>query len=67
MIVCVHCKLEMKCVENGYGVRFGTNHVYPGDLYQCPHCDLQIIKTGPNSTHDDDQKIKTLQMPEKTK
>lgn len=66
MLVCVNCKKEMKCEQNGLGVRFGRAHVYPGDKYKCPVCDVEIINTeSSNSIHDPEFQIDTILMDEK--
>jgi hypothetical protein len=60
MIVCVKCGREMKCEENGLGVRYGESHVYTGDKYKCPECNIEVIKTG-TTVHDPDHKFKTIE------
>ena len=62
MIVCVKCKIEMPPKENGLGVRFGATHVYCGDMYECPSCKNQIIKTAPMPIFDPEDKVKTIQL-----
>jgi hypothetical protein len=64
MIVCVTCKLEMKCVETGLGARFYDAHVYPGDAFLCDGCNAHIIKTTSSPVHDPERKIKTIQIKE---
>lgn len=44
----------MTCVKMGVGVNYGRGHVYPGDLYQCPECDVKIVWTIGTATHDGD-------------
>lgn len=64
MVVCVECKKEMVCVENGLGVRYGNSHVYAGDKYQCKKCLKEIIYTNNSSIHDPDHQVKTIKMNE---
>lgn len=64
MIVCVNCRKEMCCDKTGLGVRFGLDHVYPGDSFHCDGCGATVIKTTDAPTHDPDHKINTLQIPE---
>lgn len=63
MLWCKDCNIEMKCTKTGYGLRFGAAHVYPGDLFKCPSCETEVIKTGSSPTHDPERKIQTLQAP----
>lgn len=62
MLVCTRCSAEMHCVKVGVGVRFGENHVYPGDIFQCPKCHYTIIQTSHEPLYDPDKIIPTLQM-----
>ncbi len=55
----------MSCEETGLGARFGNDHVYPGDLFQCQSCGIRVIKTNKSPVHDQENKIKTIQMDEK--
>jgi len=64
MLVCLKHKKEMKVILNGVGVRFGDNHVYPGDMYKCPLCEHSFILTNSTSIYDPDHKIETIQMDE---
>jgi predicted RNA-binding Zn-ribbon protein involved in translation (DUF1610 family) len=60
MIICVQCRLEMRCDKNGVGVNYGHGHVYPSDRFKCPECGLMILKTNdapdydPNLSHQDE-------------
>jgi DNA-directed RNA polymerase subunit RPC12/RpoP len=48
MIICVDCKKEMKCMKNGVKVRYGADHCYSGDLYECQSCGKEVINTNDN-------------------
>ena len=52
----------MPAKENGLGIRFGTTHVYCGDMYECPSCKNQIIRTAPMPIFDPENKVKTIQL-----
>jgi DNA-directed RNA polymerase subunit RPC12/RpoP len=43
MNICTDCKKEMVCIKNGMIARWGQNHCYAGDLYQCPECNMEIL------------------------
>lgn len=45
MLICVQCKVEMRCDKNSVGAQFGEAHVYPGDRFKCPKCGMQLLKT----------------------
>jgi hypothetical protein len=62
MLICVECKKEMICLENGFGARYGESHVYPGDRYVCPKCYNEVITTNKEAVHDPEKKIPSLQM-----
>lgn len=64
MIICVKCKKQMKCIENGVIARYGDHHCYSGDLYRCTECNNESLHT--NSTpYPDDKPLRSqdLQMP----
>ena len=52
LYVCVACHRGMRCEFNGIGVDYDNGHVYPGDLWQCPECKVQIIATIGRAIHD---------------
>lgn len=62
MLVCVDCKKEMTVVKNGYGVRYGQSHVYPGDLFKCKSCNVEVIRTNKEPIHDPEKEVPSLQM-----
>jgi len=65
MICCALCQVEMKCIKNGLGARWGEAHVYPGDQYECPECKASVLLCVSGSCMDLDRKIETIQMKEK--
>ena len=66
MLVCYKCGKEMSCTQNGVGVRYGESHVYPGDLYSCKCCGIEIIKTVSTAVHDPGKNINTIKGIEQT-
>ncbi len=62
MLICVECKKEMTVVKNGYGVRYGQSHVYPGDLLRCKGCHTEVIITNNDPIHDPEKEVPSLQM-----
>jgi len=62
MIICIDCKKEMTVIKNGYGVRYGKSHVYPGDVFKCKSCNTEVIQTNKEAVHDPDHTIESLQM-----
>lgn len=52
MLVCVKCRKEMRCIENGVGTDFGNGHVYAGDKYRCKSCGFEIISTNERAHYD---------------
>ena len=63
MTICVKCRKEMRCYKTGLGARFGADHVYAGDAYECPDCGVRIIKAVDVPTHDPDKRINAIDMP----
>lgn len=51
MKVCVKCRREMRCKENGVLCHFGAGHAYPGDLFECHHCGNQIVIAANGPSH----------------
>lgn len=62
MIVCVSCALEMSCSKTGLGARFGEDHVYSGDEFECLGCGIRVIRTNDQATFDPHHRIETIQM-----
>jgi len=52
MLICVKCRREMHCVKNGFGARWGAAHYYAGDLFKCPNCGWEVVKTSAAPTSD---------------
>jgi len=59
MQVCVQCKKEMLCSENGVAVRFNENgeHAYVGDRFECLTCGSEVIVTNANAMYDPDARL----------
>ncbi len=53
MIICVGCRVEMRCDKNGVGAHFGGHgHVYPSDRFRCPVCGVMILNTNRSAIYD---------------
>lgn len=55
-MVCVQCRKQMRCKQNGSGVLFGRAQVYPGDKFQCGKCGTEVILTNQISIFDPEHK-----------
>jgi len=65
MLICMKCKKEMRCIENGINARWNGTHVYPGDLFKCTDCGVEILNTGnTNAYHSDRHSKKDVYMTE---
>lgn len=62
MIVCVHCRKEMKVVKNGVPCRWRGTHAYMGDLWECRECGFQVVNCNNNPCHHDKLKPDDLYM-----
>jgi hypothetical protein len=51
MLICVRCRVAMRCHKNSVGAQFGEAHVYPGDMFKCPECGMMIISTNACPIH----------------
>jgi len=49
MIICVKCKKEMVPHINGVWAVYYPSHGYPGDLYRCITCGVEILVTNKGS------------------
>ena len=54
MNICAKCRVELHCKKNSVGADFGNGHVYPGDLFECPTCNAEILLTNVNPSFDPD-------------
>jgi hypothetical protein len=61
MLFCAACRVELQCAKNGFGIRFPTDHVYAGDLFRCPSCEMMVIKAAGSAVFDPGQKIETIE------
>jgi len=52
LYVCMQCSRDMRCVFNGIGIDYGNGHVYPGDVWWCPSCTIEITATTGQPTYD---------------
>ncbi len=59
MLICAKCGREMRVVKNGVGCAFGLEHVYAGDMFECPRCGAQVVKTNASGFPDPDRKRHT--------
>lgn len=51
MKICVSCRKEMSCVQNGVAFHFGGGHAYVGDIYQCHKCGAKFAHTNSNPVY----------------
>jgi len=56
MYICLECRKEMMCLQNGVGIDYGLGHVYPSDTFVCKGCGIQIAATNRSSIHDPEYK-----------
>ena len=57
MIICVPCRVEMRCDKNGVGAHFGGHgHVYPADRFKCPVCGTMVLNTNRSAIYDPELK-----------
>lgn len=53
MIICVTCRVEMRCDKNSVGAHFGGHgHVYPTDRFKCPACGTVVLVTNRSPIYD---------------
>jgi len=45
MQICAKCKKEMTCVKTGVVCKWGANHCYAGDMFECMECGIKTINT----------------------
>jgi hypothetical protein len=43
MLICIECKVEMRCVRTGFTVRWGEAHCYRGDKFRCDNCGSEVV------------------------
>ena len=63
MLIWTKCKKELRCETNGINARWNGTHIYPGDLFKCPVCGIEILNTGStNAYHNEDHKRADIYM-----
>lgn len=51
-MICAKCRKEMQCLKTGvYAAWNLRHHCYAGDLFECPQCGCQVIKTAGTSMY----------------
>jgi hypothetical protein len=51
MQICAKCKKEMTCIKTGVICRWGADHCYAGDKYECLGCGAQTINANSSPYH----------------
>lgn len=41
--VCGKCFTRMRCIENGFKIRYSSGRIQTGDRYTCPTCGNSVV------------------------
>lgn len=63
MLICMECKAQLTCTKVDVAAEYPQNRIFPGSLYECPNCKMQILKTRNHSISDPDYRFSNSYIP----